>query len=86
MTSLTLIKKVVRVEADLWIVAVDIVQPDLVMDYQPRLHATDLTDATIYAHALLYESIPHSLPCFSLIELLLGQHPARPLCFVVVAE
>lgn len=55
MAGLTLIEEVGRIEADLRIVAVDIVEPYLVVDYQPRLHTADLTDAAIYGHSLLNE-------------------------------
>ena len=74
MTSLALVKEVLRIETDVWIVAVDIIQPYLVVDYQPRLHATDLADAAVHSHPLLNERIPHTLPCFSLIKLFLSQH------------
>jgi hypothetical protein len=73
-TSLALIQKVLRVKTDVRVVTVDIVQPYLVVHYQPRLHATDLTDATVNSHPLLNESISRSLPCLGFIELFLSQH------------
>lgn len=78
MTGLALIEEVVRVETYLRVIAVDIIKPYLVMYYQPRLHATDLTDAAVYAHALLDKCIAYSLPCLGLIELLLSQHLSDP--------
>ncbi len=85
-TSLALIEEVGRIEADLWVVAVHIVKPYLVMDYEPRLHATHLADSTIQSHALLNESPPCSLPCLGLVELFLSQHLSGSLVVVAIPE
>lgn len=74
MTSLALIEEELRVEADAWVVTVHIIEPYLVMDYQPRLLATDLAQPAVHCHPALDESIPCSLPCLGLIELFLSQH------------
>jgi hypothetical protein len=71
-TGLALIQKVLRIETDLWVVAVLIVQPYPVVYYQPRLLATDLTEPTILSYALIDEGLPGPAPCLCLVELFLG--------------
>ena len=72
MASQTNILEVVLVQADVWVVTVHIIQPDLpVVDDQARLFPAYLTDTAIDGHALVYVCLPCPLPGRALIELLL---------------
>ena len=76
MTGLTFILEVRRVQADLWIVAVLIVQPDLMVNDQARLIMTDLTQSAIYSQPTIYISLPSQAPGPGLVELFLVHvHP-----------
>lgn len=70
--GLALIEEVVIIETYLWVVAVHIIKPYLVMDYEPRLLATDLADPAIHSQALIDEGLPGPLPGRALVELFLG--------------
>ena len=61
-TGLAFIPEVLRVQADGWIVAVVIVQPDLMMDDQPRLSLAYLAGPTIYSQPVLYICSPGPAP------------------------
>ena len=74
MTVLAFIQEALRVEADVRIVAVLIIEPDGMVNYLPRLITTDLTQPAIYCHSIIYESLPCFLPGLAFIELLLV-HP-----------
>jgi hypothetical protein len=70
-TGLTFIHKVVKVQADLWVVAVLIIQPYLMVYYLTRLIMTDLTQPAIYSQPIVYISLPSQAPGFGLVELFL---------------
>ena len=69
---LTFISEVVRVQADILIIAVGIIQPYFVVDYFTRLLPTLLTCASVHSHTVCYISCPCPAPCLALIELLLS--------------
>ena len=50
------------VEADLWIIAVHIIEPYDMMNYQPRLYSTYLTQPTIYSVPVIYVCLPSPKP------------------------
>ena len=77
--GLALILEALRVEADVWVVAVGIVQPYLVVDYQPRLLVAYLAQPAVQCDPVVDVGLPCALPCLAPIELLLGQH--RPQSF-----
>ena len=93
-TGLALIHEVLRVQADLWVVAVLIVQPYLVVYYQARLVVTYFTQPTIQCHPLVNISLPSHAPGFGLIELFLvhtvgllaGSHPSTSPAYAIPAE
>jgi hypothetical protein len=72
-TGLALIKESLRVQADVRVVAVDVVQPYGMMYDPPRLVATHLTEPAVHSQPLCYESLPRTFPCAAFIELLLCQ-------------
>ena len=71
---LALILEALRIETDVWVVAVDVVQPDSMMNYQTQLLVTYLAQPTIQCYPVIDIGLPCSLPRFALIELFLGQH------------
>ena len=78
---LTFISEVARVQADLWVVAVVVVQPYLMMDCLAQLLATLLADTSVNCHPCFYISGPGSTPCLAFIELRLGHsglHRKKP--------
>ena len=78
-TGLALVHEVLRVEADVRIVAVLVVQPYLMMDYLARLLMTYLAQPAINGQPVVDVCTPCPLPCSCLIELFLGQHSLAPL-------
>ncbi len=70
---LALIEESLRVQADVRIVAVDVVQPYGMVYDLPRLVATHLTEPAIHSQPLCYESIPCAFPCSAFIKLFLCQ-------------
>ena len=82
--GLALIKKILRVQADLWIVAVLIIQPDLMVDNEPRLLTTDLTGPAVHGFPLINEGLPCPPPGSGLVELFLGH--LWPSCMYAVPE
>jgi hypothetical protein len=83
-TSLADILEVVLVQCDVRVVAVEVIQPYLVVvDDQTRLLVAQLTDAAIYCNTFIYIALPGSQPWPALIELFLGQHclALRVWCF-----
>ena len=46
--GLALVEEALGIEADVWVVAIDVVQPYCVMDYLPRFLSAYLTEAAIY--------------------------------------
>jgi hypothetical protein len=66
------ILEVILVETDLWVVAVYIIQPYLVVvDNKARLFVAQLTHTTIDSQSLIDVSLPSSQPWPAFIELLL---------------
>jgi hypothetical protein len=70
-TRLTFILEPLRVQADIWVITIHIVEPYSVMDNQPRLLATYLAQPTIYGQPIVYISLPDTLPWSALVELFL---------------
>jgi hypothetical protein len=86
MTVKTYILKVILIQTDLRIVAVDIIQPHTeVMDDVPRFLVTQFTDTAVDRHALIDVRLPCSEPGPALIELFLGQH-SLPLHVMVLFD
>ena len=72
MAGLANILEVILVETDLWIVAVYIIQPYLVVvDDVARFLVAQLTHTTIDGQALIDVSLPGAEPWSALVELLL---------------
>jgi hypothetical protein len=65
--------EVVRVETDLWVVAVVIVEPDDVVHYLARLFTTYLTQPSICGQPIVYIRPPCFLPGWASVELFLVQ-------------
>lgn len=83
--GLALQLEVVRVETDLWIVAVGIVQPDPVVVYDCSwLYSAGLADPTVYRFPAGYVVRPGPLPRSGLVKLFLGQHLAGLLSLWVI--
>ena len=70
-TRLTLIHKVIEAQADLWVVAVLIVQPYLVVYYSTRLIMAYLTQPAVNGQPVVYVALPGHPPRFAFIELFL---------------
>ena len=62
------------VQTDVRIIAVNIVQPYLVVDDLPWLLSADLTDATIHRESVIYKGLTRTAPGSGLVELLLRKH------------
>ena len=71
MTRLALVSEVCRVQADGRVVAVVVVQPDLMVDDQPRRLTADLAGPAVYSLPLFDIARPGSLPGFGLVKLFL---------------
>ena len=71
MARLALIHEVVRVQTDVWVVAVDVIQPDLMVHDLARLLLTDLTDPAVYGQPFVYVCLPGQPPGLGFIELFL---------------
>ena len=74
MAGLALILEVIRVEAYGRVVAVRVVQPYLVMYYQPRLLVALLAHPSIHSYTHINVGLPGPAPRLGFIELFLGQH------------
>ena len=79
MARLALILEALRIEADVWVVAVHIVQPYGVVHDLAQLLMAYLTQATIYGHAIIDIGSPGPEPRLAFVELFLGQHRLAPL-------
>ena len=78
MTCLTLVHKIVRVQADHRIVAVRIIQPYLVVNYSTRLIVTYFTQPAIYSQPCIDVCLPGLPPRWCLVELFLVQPDDLP--------
>ena len=74
MAGLALIQKIVLIQTDLWIVTVDIIQPNFVMDNQARLFSAYLAQTAVYCHPLVNVYLPSPAPRRGFIELFLCHH------------
>jgi hypothetical protein len=83
--GLAFISEVIRVEADLWVFAVVIVKPYLMMDDPPQLLVAYLTDPAVDSLALIYICVSGSSPGGCLVELFLG-HVGPPVFCVPPAH
>ena len=78
--GLALEHEVVRVQRDVRVVAVLIVEPDLpVMDNLARLYVAGLAQPAVYCHSFGYVSIPSTSPRLGLVELFLVDKQTPPL-------
>ena len=72
--SLALELEVVRVQTDLWVVAVDVVEPGSpVVDYLARLYAAGLAESSVDCRPSRYVCVTRTSPCLRLVELFLIQ-------------
>ena len=71
MARLALVSEVCRVQADGRVVAVVVVQPDLMVDDQPRRLTADLAGPAVDSLPLFDISSSGSLPCLGLVKLFL---------------
>ena len=85
-TGLSLVEEVVRVEADVRVVAVVIVQPYNVVDYPTRLLTTYLAQPAIQCYPVVNVGLPCSLPRFASVELFLGQHSPQSCGLLIPAH
>lgn len=69
--GLTFVSEVIRVQADLGIVAVDIIQPRLVMDNQPGLYVANLAQTAVDGQSPTDVGIPCPFPGSGLVKLFL---------------
>jgi hypothetical protein len=70
---LAFIEESFRVQADVGIVAIDIIQPYGVVHDLPRLITAYLAEPTVDSQPMVYISLPGFLPCLAFIKLFLGQ-------------
>ena len=68
---LALVLETLRVEADVWVVAVRIVQPYGMVYDLPWLITTHLTQTTINRYSVINKGLPSTAPGLALVELLL---------------
>ena len=78
MTCLTLIHKIIRVQADHWVIAIRIIQPYLMVNYSTRLIMAHFTQPAIYSQPCVDVRLPGLPPRWCLIELFLVQHDDLP--------
>ena len=71
-TGLALIKESLRVQADVRVVAVDVVQPYGMVYDLPRLITTDLAQTTIHRYSVINKGLPSTAPGSAFIELFLS--------------
>lgn len=70
-TGLALVEEVVRVEADVRVVAVVVVKPDNMVNYPTRLIPAHLAQPAIHGQPAVYVCLPGTSPGWCLIEFLL---------------
>ena len=75
--GLAFIQESFRIETDVWIIAVDVVEPYRMMNNQPWFLTTHLTQPAVYGQPAVDECLPASAPRLAFVELLL-RHGISP--------
>lgn len=77
---LTFVSEVIGIQTDLWVIAIDIIQPYLpVVDDLAQLHVALFTDAAINGFPVSDIRSPGSAPWSAVVELFLGHAVPRGL-------